>query len=88
MGIVSTVGKKLVQEIAISPLLKQMKKETKKLDRQYEKFLGNIEQNLEIDRFSVSKEYQEVAETFNVVLRCHDDEEHYTSKKFGYDGLG
>lgn len=55
-----------------NPLFDRMAKETRTTNRRYDRFLSKVEQNIEVDRISVSQEIKDVDGIFSAVIREYD----------------
>jgi len=69
MNSLFTLGKNLIQNVTIAPLFKRMAKETSILDKRYDKFLNQIEREIEYDNQHAPPRMQEVCNLFNLCLR-------------------
>lgn len=64
----------IAKQFTTKPLFNRMKKETRSLDRKYDRQLNRIEQGIEVDRLSTPSQFREVGKMFDYVIREYDRE--------------
>lgn len=62
----------IAKQFTTKPLFDRMRKETRSLDRKYDRQLNRIEQGIEVDRINTPSQFREAGRMFDLVIREWD----------------